>query len=252
MANFRKAGTNAFAAALAAAQTGNPYAIGGAAAIGGATGLLTPKRTFDANPFRRAFKTYETGVRSSARTSAAEAGSQIGTANAAQGLSRSPLGSGIVAGQRRLALQRGEDQINMARGALEADIAGAEESIRQANDAELRSDLAGVAQAGVSLAHNVATTNSPLRAKLGLPRIKQPGEDLLGLLQQGGTTAAAPAAIPNLDYSSTKADISKKLLVRGIRENSKYGQAHFANPARMQELEDFFTAERLDFIFGDR
>ena len=273
MANYRKAGTNAFSAALAAAPTANPWVIGGSAVGGAVVGALSPKRTFDENPFRAALRKYKIGVRSGARRSAAEAGSQTGTALAAQGLSASPLGQGIAAGQRRLALQRGEDHINMAEGTLEADIAAAKESIRQANDAEFRSDLTGVATAGLALADNIATENSPLREKAGLPRIESDADKFLKALQDSGagaTTAqatitgpttteapktsislsTAPQDLPPLSYSSRPEAVDSKLKMLNIPKGSKLGRAYHSNPYHMQELEDAFGIDMLKDVFN--
>ena len=251
MANIKKGLTNAASLGLSAAPTANPWVIGGASLLGLGTGLVSPERTFDPSGLRQAFKGYEQGLRSSARRSAAEAGSQIGTGLAAQGLSNSPLGQGIIAGQRRLGLQRAEDQINTARSSLEADIATAQEQIRQANENEFRNDLTGVSEAGLALTDNVLTQNSPLREKLGLPKIESSADQLLRNIF-GTSPQAAAQAVPKLNYNSSAADIKKKLLVRGIKENSKYGQAHKFNPQRMQELEDALGSDFLDHIFGDQ
>ena len=52
MRNYRKAITNAGAAALASAPSGNPFIIGGTALLAGGAGLLQEEREFDPNPFR--------------------------------------------------------------------------------------------------------------------------------------------------------------------------------------------------------
>lgn len=267
MANWKKGATNAISSALAVAPTANPYLIGGAALTGGGIGLLTPERTFDESEILKALQKFNEGVRGSARRVANEAGSQTATRMATRGLGNSPVGDSIVAGQRRLELQRGEDAVNLARSNVHGDIATAKESIRQANEQDFRTDVEGLAQSVVALADNVATENSSLRELTGLPEIADPVADLVkamtGQAQQGNVgnvslslngnnNSLQPFKKPflsKLSYESTFDDINNFLRQRNINANSLYGRAYHSNPARMQELEDAFGRGYLDNIF---
>ena len=278
--NFRRGFTNAASSALGVAPTANPYLIGGAAVVGGVTGVLTPDRTFDPSPFRQGFQRYATGVRSGARRAAAEAGSQTATQLAAQGLSASPLGAGVTAGQRRLALQRGEDLITQERGQLEADLAGAQTAIAQQNQRQVEREFTGVAEAGLALGENILTQNSPLREKLGLPPIQSPADELLRSIFNGD--AASPSATqaitggaqapvapapaiqgqisgqnapvgqhrPKLGYDASRTQVDSKLEAEGISKGSKLGRAYHSNPEAMQQLEDAFGLDYLKDVFN--
>ena len=271
MANKRKAFTGALSGGLAAAPTANPYLIGGGALLGGVLGALSPERTFDPSPFREALKKYNLGISRSARRSAAEAGAQSAVGMAAQGQSASPMGQALIVAHRQRQLQKGEDQKNFAEGKLEADIATAEESIRQANEQEYRDDLKGVAQAGLALTDNISTQNSPLRAKLGLPEIPDPQAEALKALTesiksgQGGDASVSleigsPATTTQttlqkpfstkLSYESPIEDINRMLNAKNINPNSPHWKAWHYNPHRMQELEDAFGSDFLGYIFS--
>ena len=187
-----------------------------------------------------------------------------------RGLGNSPLGAGITAGQRRLGLQRGEDAINVAESAVEADIASAKEAVRQANDAEFRSDLNSVAGAGVALVDNVVSQNSPLRKKLGFPDIVDPQEEFLKAwrakmlgesngdanVQQSMGNPTQP--IQDYNYAPILAPMGRDipsvhlnayLNKKGIAPSSKYGRAYRSNFRSMQQLEDALGSDFLDNIF---
>ena len=159
-------------------------------------------------------------------------------------------------------MQRNEDIIGSARGQLEADLAGAETAIQQANDAEFRRDLGGVAEAGVALGQNVLTENSPLREKLGLSRIEYPLEGILSDISAGRTTGTS-APTPSVSTPATlqknttpmqtpeaRATINRELSQKGINEGSKLGRAYHANPEHMKALEDAFGLDFLKDIFN--
>ena len=191
--NFRKGLTRGASGALTAATTGNPQTIALSALASGLPGLFEKDRKFDPSPYRDAFRQYAAGVRGGARRAAQEAGSTLGSGLAARGLGKSPLGVGIVAGNQRLALQRAEDRIAQDRGQLELELANAQAGVDAANRADRNADLAGVSDAAISLAGNVATKDSRLREILGLPKIAPDttSDDTTGWVQIGDRAKSA-------------------------------------------------------------
>ena len=176
--NWKKALTQGGKGALAAAPSGNPALIGISAGVSALPALFTPERKFDPTPFRRALQRHATGVRRGARRAASETGATQGSSLAARGLGRSPLGAGIIAGQQRLALQRAEDQIAQAEGQLEMEIAQTQAGIEAAKQQEQIDDLLELSGGAMGVGAKTATTDSPLREKLGLPRIAPDANDL--------------------------------------------------------------------------
>ena len=271
MANKRKAFTNALSFGLGAAPTANPPLIIGSALLGGGLGLIEPELTYDEQPLLNTLESFKTGVRSSARRSATEAGSQTSTQLHAQGLGQSPLGAGITAGQRRLELQRGEDTINMADAAVKGDIAVAKEQVRQAKDSQFRSDLNAVAGAGIALVDNVATENSPLRKAIGLEDIPDPGAELLQAYRDQIAAGNAVDAGVSLEVINGKTPIATHhfapilaslgrdipsvhlnayLNQKGIKASSKYGRAYRSSFRSMKQLEDALGTDFLDYVFN--
>ena len=156
MPDWRRAAIQGASGAIGAAPSGNPFLIGGAAIGAALPALFVPKRKFNRMEYLKAFEKYETAARNSARRTADEAGSGTGAQLAAQGVG-GPIAAGITAGQRRVSLQRTDDQVNEFRGQLELELANTEAGIKTQEQEELRRDLIDLSGASVITASKIAS-----------------------------------------------------------------------------------------------
>ena len=157
----RKAFTAGASTALAAAPSGNPFLIGAGFTAGAISGAFQEPRTFDPNPFRRGHERWKrTATRRSRRT--AEEVSAGRRANiAARGLGGSEFGQSLAVGAERAVRQQTEDRIADRHSNLEDQLAHAEAYIDAANQADARSDWAGLTNAGISTFNYLATRDDP-------------------------------------------------------------------------------------------
>jgi len=174
-AKFRKIITGAGSGALAAAPSGNPYLIAGAAIAGGVPGLFYEEREFDPNPFRRGFQRYARTARRRGRRATREVGTRTQTNMAARGIGGSELAASITSGAERATAQHVEDRIADRHAALEDNIAHAEAYVDEANRAEANKDWQGLASAAISTASELALGDSEL-AKMFRGSDQTPGE----------------------------------------------------------------------------
>ena len=169
MANWEKFFQQGASGALATAKTGNPKLIAGSALLSALPALFEKKRKgFDPRKYRKALELYANAARGGARRAADEAGSTLGSQLASRGLNQSALAPGIITANKARLLGRTEEMIGRNRGALELELAAAQDASDRAAGDESRAGWENLSRAAILLGHNVATKDSKLREWLGL------------------------------------------------------------------------------------